>query len=75
MTFELYYRAQGETAADSSLFYGIDENIDDEDRRLLVTSTETDSNLSTMRRDDAKRRGTVATTATARYSSSSATRP
>jgi len=71
VTFELYYRAQGE-AMDSSSFYGVDDGITDEDRRLLMPTAETDSSLSTTRRDDAKRYGTAA--AAGRYSTSS-TRP
>jgi len=65
VTFQLYYHSQGEA---SDMFY-IDDSVD-EDRRLLVqtSATETDLNTSTMRQDDVKRYGAAA----ARYSTSSA---
>jgi len=56
VTFELYYRGPGEALVESADTFYHDDNVDD-DRRLLVEvpDTMTDSNRSTVRRDDVKR--------------------
>jgi len=56
VTFELLYRGPGEAPVDAVDSFYLDDNIDDERRLLMQTpATETDSNTSTMRPDDAKR--------------------
>jgi len=69
VTFELYYCGPGEAPVDGAHLFYRDENVDD-DQRLLVQESAmgTDSNTSTIRRDDTAKRYDVATVPSSTFS-------
>ena len=69
VTFELYYSGPGEAPVDGAHSFYRDDNVDD-DQRLLVheSATGTDSNTSTIRRDDASKRYDAATAPSSAFS-------